>query len=237
MREFRYYVETEPGLIERRETAAYYRREMQRQAPLMVQHFGRVWARPELAELRAHRYETVIAFGGGHPHFEVQLNAGAIRVVDQLAETYEQCRDVFDALYPDAPPVVFSDPAVQTFRPGPGELISYCHVLEHFTVAAAAAEIAEAAARGADILIYGPNADRMQTDGWLHARPVHEHLYLPGLSWQAPWAERVTGRKARIAIAHDEDLLIWLPAPAAAKPKRVRKSRAKAAKPREVAAK
>jgi len=213
MRQFRYYVETEPGLVVRRATGAFYGREAEIQAETMVGHFGRLWARPELAGLRARRFAAVLAWGGGMPAFECGLQAERIEVADPLHGTYRELEGMFRGLHPEAPPIGWQDAqelAAQARRIG-ADCVSFCHVLEHVPIRTAETWL-RAVPTTADIVIYGPNADRMHEDWWLHAQPVHEHLWIPGLSWMRPWAARTAGRPAAVALAHDEDLLIWLPA-------------------------
>jgi len=214
LREFRYYVETEPGLIIRRETKAYYEREMRTMAGEMVGHYNRVWGRPELAALRSKKFAEVLAIGGGHPGLESRMNTSRIRVLDPMAEMYESCVDVFLAHNPGAPKVVFEAGVFEGPKTiGKATCVTMCHMLEHMPMEKAEEQLAYLGKSRADIVIYGPNADCMQSDGWLHAMPVHEHLWMGGLEWTTEWAQKQTGREARFAIAHDHDLCIWLPAP------------------------
>jgi hypothetical protein len=209
MREFRWYIETEPGFVRRKLPAeAVTAESMAALDRTMVGHFGRLWARPELAALRAQEFGTVVSVGGGHPNLEGGLRAKAIVVCDPLWRQYEAAADAWRQAWPGAAPA--------TWRPAKGwqgiaaELVVFCHVLEHMTLKESTAAL-RSVAPGCGILIYGPNADTMHADSWLHALPVHEHLWLGGLEWTRSWAEGTTGRTARVAIAHDLDLLVWLP--------------------------
>ncbi len=220
MRNFRFYTETEPGLIERKTAEQAVSPEaLAALAQGMVRHYSRLWARPGLAELKAQRFEHVVSVGGGHPHLEASLNAAAITVADPLAAAYEAAADAYRAVWPDAPPVSCRrcDHAFNPEVMEGADLVVFCHVLEHMP-RERAAKYLRGAPDTAGILIYGPNADTMHADNWLHALPVHEHLWIGGLEWTRGWAEKASGRKAAIAMSHDLDLLIWLP-PAPAKPK------------------
>lgn len=209
MREFRYYVESEPGLVLRRPPGAFYGREAEVQATTMLEHFRRVWARPELQGLRNRRFASVLAIGGGMPAFECGLHAGRITVADPLHEVYRGLEPMFRRLHPEAPPIEYRDEKAD-IRGGGWDCVSFSHVLEHIPLAAAGRLLARVP-NAADIVIYGPNADRMRSDLWLHALPVHEHLWIGGLDWTRQWAQARSGRQASVAIAHDEDLLVWLP--------------------------
>lgn len=209
MREFRWYREAEPGLIVRKlPQEAVTAASMAALDGAMVGHFGRLWARPELAALRAQEFGTVVSVGGGHPNLEAGLRAESIVVCDPLWRQYEAAAAAWWKSWPGA--------AVASWRPAKGwqeiaaDLVVFCHVLEHLAPKEATAAL-RAVAPGCGILIYGPNADTMHSDSWLHALPVHEHLWLAGLEWTRSWAEGTTGRRARVAIAHDLDLLVWLP--------------------------
>jgi len=212
MRNLRFYTETEPGLLERRTAGAFRPGELDAFLRHLRPHYDRVFARPELAPLRAKSYRTIRAFGGGLPSFEAHLYALRIEVIDLLAAEYSTAAAAFADVYPSAPPVHWVPLDSHGDALAPGDCLSCCHVLEHLPLDQAAALLGNAAATGADVLIYGPNADRCTTDTALHLLPVHEHLWLGGLDWTRAWAERATGRPAQIAIAHDLDLLIWLPA-------------------------
>jgi hypothetical protein len=209
MRQFRWYVETAPGFIRRKLPAeAVTPAALAALDRAMVGHFGRLWARAELAALRAHQFGTVVSVGGGHPNLEAGLRAESIVVCDPLWKEYATAQEAFCAAWPDAPPVEWR--SEKRWTGIAADLVVFCHVLEHVPVEEAAQWLARVRT-AADILIYGPNADLMRADSWLHALPVHEHLWLAGLQWTKAWAEWNTGRTARVAIGHDLDLLLWLP--------------------------
>ena len=211
MREFRYYAEREPGYIERRPGPELYGREVTQQAAAMQAHYGRLWARPELAQILERRYAAVLAVGGGLPHLEANLAHGVIVVADPLWEMYREHEALFRSTWPTCPSVEWRADKGWPQDAESFDLISFSHVLEHMPCTRAQACL-QAVPAGADILIYGPNADTFTGEDWLHARPVHEHVWLAGLEWTRSWAERTTGRTAQVALAHDLDLLVWLPA-------------------------
>lgn len=219
MRSFRFYLETEPGLLVRRTALDHIADEMRRLAPELAQHYRTVWGRPELTVLRKKAFKSVLAMGGGHPSFEANgPKAKQITVIDEVADVYEDTHEIFAGANPGAPKVVYTKGDIRTASMEGADLVTFCHVLEHVSIAEATAVLKKAAATAADILIYGPNADYMQSDGWLHALPVHEHVWLAGIGWSKDWAEATTGRTAEAAITHDFDLCIWLPAPKPVKP-------------------
>jgi hypothetical protein len=234
LRKFRFYVETEPGLLQRRETEAQAIEELTRLAPELRRHYGRLWGRAETAPIRgaegARNYKRVLALGGGLPAFEaVGLAPAEIVVVDFAADVYEQALPVFRATYPGGPRVRYIAGDLRDADLDDGyDAITFCHVLEHLDIADATAILAKAAATPADLFVYGPNADGAYQDTWMHLLPVHEHVWLAGLGWTRKWAEKATGRTAKAAFAHDEDLFVWLPA---AKPEPVKALDPEAADP------
>jgi len=141
-----------------------------------------------------------------------------------LHDMYSGFETAFRARHPEAPEAIAWEPVVdplEQLAKTDADCVSFSHVLEHFPVAYAAG-LLSAVPPAAHILIYGPNADKCDRDTALHLMPVHEHFWVGGLDWTRAWAETTTGRKTAVAIAHDLDLLVWLPAE-----KPARKSRKK----------
>lgn len=215
MRRYRWYREVEPGLIVRAAPEdAITAESMAGLDRAMVGHFGRLWARAEMAPLLARRYRMAASVGGGHPNLEARLQAERIVVLDPLWRQYSEHAAAYRAAWPGAPAVEWRpcSPISLAVVPVEADLVVFCHVLEHMARGLADRYLEGLRYSPADLLIYGPNSDRMSSDSWQHALPVHEHVWLPGLAWMRAWAERLTGRTAAIALAHDDDLVLWLPA-------------------------
>ena len=155
-------------------------------------------------------FDYCVAWAGGHPKLEAKAGFELIDVVDAIAGMYEDSDGLFQELYgptqvqylemPILPGIVES----HRLYVGISYANTFVHFLEHLT-RLEAIELLKAC-DGTPIIIYGPNIESAQNDGWFHFRPADHNTF-----WTGDAFARLLGTLGygNVSICNiDEDYLI-----------------------------
>jgi len=156
------------------------------------------------------RFDCCVAWAGGHPKLEAKAGFESVDVIDAIADMYQQSDDLFQEIYgPCLVDYVKSEitpklVASRVFMQHDGYANTFVHFLEHLT-RLEAIELLKAC-DGTPIIIYGPNIESAQNDGWFHFRPADHNTF-----WTGDAFARLLGTLGygNVSICNiDEDYLI-----------------------------
>ena len=156
-------------------------------------------------------FDYCVAWAGGHPKLEAKAGFKIISVIDAIADMYAQSDNLFQELYgPVYVCYTKSEINPQIVKlavangPKGNEANTFVHFLEHLT-RLEAIELLKAC-DGTPIIIYGPNIESAQNDGWFHFRPADHNTF-----WTGDAFARLLGTLGygNVSICNiDEDYLI-----------------------------
>lgn len=212
MRNFFYYHETEPGLIQRKTDREHYYYNNFILGKAIYEHYQRMLKHQEVHFLKDKKYNKCLSLGGGNPSFETNiLNIEEITSVDYLYDVYKDFDNNWRKINNTEQKVEYVNGKDFDYSKENSkyDLLSFVHVLEHIEIPDVK-KLFSTINEKSDLIIYGPWGDAYQKDNWCHARAIHEHIWFADDNyWIKLIEENCPNRKVKIILTYCDDILIY----------------------------